>query len=127
MNFSFPIHSKQEQAKIALNNARSIQMAKLGLLKLYEDMQSKKNKLASNNSVQKLSDEKENDDAVRKYIQEEAKKAAAAAAAEEHRLAVQKHIQEEAKKAAAAAAAAAPPNKSFGLNKLLKKINYKKH
>ena len=103
MNFSFPIHSKQEQAKIALNNARSIQMAKLGLLKLYEDMQSKKNKLASNNSAQKLSDEKENDDAVRKYI------------------------QEEAKKAAAAAAAAAPPNKSFGLNKLLKKINYKKH
>jgi len=128
MNFSFPIRSKQEEAKVALNNARIIQLAKLRQLQLYEAIRSKINNVSSTDVAQKLSEDKARDDAILKHNQEEAKKAAAAAAAEEHRLAVQKHIQEEAKKAAAAASNNVAHNhKSFGLNKLLKKINYKKH
>ena len=162
MSFSFPIRSKQEEAKIALNNARIIQLAKLRQLQLYEAIHSKINNVSSTDVAEKLSEDKARENAILKHNQEEAKKAAdaaaeaqaqaqaqaraqaqaaaaaaaqaqaqaqaqaaaAAAAAEKHRIAIQKHIQEEANKASAAAAAASS-NKSFGINKLLKKINIK--
>ena len=180
MSFSFPIRSKQEEAKIALNNARIIQLAKLRQLQLYEAIHSKINNVSSNDVAQKLYEDKARENAILKHNQEEAKKAAdaaeaqaqaqaqaaaaaaaeaqahahaqahaqaaaaaaaaeaqahaqahaqaaaAAAAAEKHRIAIQKHIQEEANKASAAAAAASS-NKSFGINKLLKKITIKKN
>ena len=97
MSFSFPIRSKQEEAKIALNNARIIQLAKLRQLQLYEAIHSKINNVSSNDVAQKLYEDKARENAILKHNQEEAKKAADAAEAQ---------AQAQAQAAAAAAAEA---------------------
>ena len=138
MSFSFPVHSKQEQAKIALNNARNIQMAKLRQLQIYKAIRSKINTLSSTDAahdddISKMNTAAANAEALRianqRRMQEEFNNATNAEAL---RIANQRRMQEEFNKANAAANAAAnttavPHNKSFGLNNLLKKINSKKH